>query len=288
MKVRRSRVGGHGGLHKSLRGDNIVTMSDKSSARHCDASVGLLGYASSQNAPRRNEPMLRADVTPASLHARQADTLPGKFGLVVTRLEEQRLDAEVAIQPWMLAPNGYLHAASVLLLADTACGYACMAHLPEGAKNFTTIELKSNFLGTAREGTMRTECRAEHLGRTTQVWSATVFGPERSQARAVPLHPDDPVVNRAAPPPRRGAASPPPRPAARAAVRPGSADAAGLARRRAGAARAARRLRARRLSLRRAGAAGARPAGALARPCDRRRRPGAAAAATTRRRCRRW
>jgi len=121
--------------------------------------------------------MLRADITPASFQARQAETLPGRFGLVVTRLEEQRLDAEVAIQPWMLAPNGYLHAASVLLLADTAAGYACMAHLPEGAKNFTTIELKSNFLGTVREGTMRTECRAEHLGRTTQIWSATVFGP---------------------------------------------------------------------------------------------------------------
>ena len=122
--------------------------------------------------------MLRAEITPASFQARQAETLPGKFGLVVTRLEEQRLDAEVAIQPWMLAPNGYLHAASVLLLADTAAGYACMAHLPEGAKNFTTIELKSNFLGSVREGKMRTECRAEHLGRTTQVWSATVFGPD--------------------------------------------------------------------------------------------------------------
>ena len=121
--------------------------------------------------------MLRAEITPASLAARQADCLPGKFGLVVTRIEEQRLDAEVLIQPWMLAPNGFLHAASVLLLADTACGYACMAHLLEGAKNFTTIELKSNFLGTAREGTMRAECRAEHLGRTTHVWSATVFGP---------------------------------------------------------------------------------------------------------------
>ena len=121
--------------------------------------------------------MPRAEITPASLHARQAGTLPGTFGLAVTRLEEGRLDAEVVIQPWMLAPNGYLHAASVLLLADTAAGYACMAHLPDGAKNFTTIELKSNFLGTAREGTMRTECRAEHLGRTTHVWSATVFGP---------------------------------------------------------------------------------------------------------------
>ena len=121
--------------------------------------------------------MLRPEITPASLHARQAGSLPGRFGLVVTRIEEGRLDAEVVIEPWMLAPNGFLHAASVLLLADTASGYACMAHLPDGAKNFTTIELKSNFLGTAREGTIRTECRAEHLGRATQVWSATVFGP---------------------------------------------------------------------------------------------------------------
>ena len=28
-----------------------------------------------------------------------------------------------------------------------------------------------------REGTLCTECRAEHLGRTMQVWAATVFGP---------------------------------------------------------------------------------------------------------------
>ncbi|MGZ5131522.1 MAG: PaaI family thioesterase [Caldimonas sp.] len=123
----------------------------------------------------------RAEITPEVLHARQADCLPGRFGLVVTRIDDRELDAEVAIAPWMLAPNGFLHAASVLLLADTAAGYACVAHLPEGAKNFTTLELKSNFLGTTREGTIRTECRAEHLGRTTQVWAATVFGPDDRQ-----------------------------------------------------------------------------------------------------------
>ena len=122
--------------------------------------------------------MLRPEITVETLHARQGDTLPGRYGLRVTRLEEGRLDAEVDLQPWMLAPNGFLHAASVLLLADTSCGYACVAHLPEGAKNFTTIELKSNFLATVRDGTIRTECRAEHLGRTTHVWSATVFGPD--------------------------------------------------------------------------------------------------------------
>jgi 1,4-dihydroxy-2-naphthoyl-CoA hydrolase len=121
--------------------------------------------------------MLRSEITAERLHQGQVDSLPGRFGLLVTNIEEGRLDAEVAVQPWMWAPNGYLHAASVLLLADSACGYACIAHLPQGAKNFTTVELKSNFLGTAREGTIRTEARAEHLGRTTQVWSAIVFGP---------------------------------------------------------------------------------------------------------------
>jgi uncharacterized protein (TIGR00369 family) len=120
--------------------------------------------------------MLRPEITAESLHERQAECLPGRFGLVVTRIAEGALDAEVALQPWMMAPNGYLHAASVLLLADTAAGYASIAHLPVGAKNFTTIELKTNFLGTVRDGKIRTECRAEHLGRTTQVWSAVVLG----------------------------------------------------------------------------------------------------------------
>ena len=47
--------------------------------------------------------MLRADVTAESLHRRQADCLPGRFGLVVTRIAEGRLDAEVTTLPWMLA-----------------------------------------------------------------------------------------------------------------------------------------------------------------------------------------
>lgn len=118
--------------------------------------------------------MLRADVTIATLHARQAGTLPDRYGVRVTAIAEGRLAMEFVIEPWMLAPNGFLHAASVILLADTCCGYATMAHLPAGAKGFTTIELKSNFLGTALSGVLRAEAAAEHLGRTTQVWSAPV------------------------------------------------------------------------------------------------------------------
>ena len=125
--------------------------------------------------------MLRSEATAERFHQRQAECLPGKFGVVVTRIAEGRLDAELTLQPWMMAPNGFLHAASVLLLADTAAGYASIAHLPEKAKNFTTVELKSNFLGTAREGKIRAECVAEHLGRTTHVWSAIVLGPDEKR-----------------------------------------------------------------------------------------------------------
>ena len=73
-----------------------------------------------------------------------------------------------------MAPNGFLHAASVIALADTSCGYGCVATLPQGASGFTTIELKSNFLGTAREGAIACRATPVHLGRTTQVWDAVV------------------------------------------------------------------------------------------------------------------
>jgi 1,4-dihydroxy-2-naphthoyl-CoA hydrolase len=122
--------------------------------------------------------MLRPNIDIEGFHTRQIGPLPDRFGVRVTELSEGRMAMQLEIQPWMMAPNGFLHAASVILLADTCAGYATIAHLPEGAKGFTTVELKSNFLGTAKQGVMRTEALAEHLGRTTQVWSASVFNAE--------------------------------------------------------------------------------------------------------------
>ena len=122
--------------------------------------------------------MLNPAWTIERLQARQEGRLPDHFGFAVTGVSDGRLEASMAVRPWMLAPNGYLHAASVIALADTAAGYACLAHLPDDARGFTTIELKSNFVGTAREGTLGCVAVAEHLGRGTQVWAATVSGPD--------------------------------------------------------------------------------------------------------------
>ena len=163
--------------------------------RRAARRAARLGYAAGSTSTE--EPYAATRGHCRGLHQRQADFLPGRFGLVVTRIAEGALDAEVALQPWMLAPNGFLHAASVLLLADTTAGYASIAHLPDRAKNFTTIELKSNFLGTVREGTIRDRvpCRAPwpHDPRLV-VRRLRRRGPAH---RALSLHPADLVVTAA-------------------------------------------------------------------------------------------
>lgn len=103
---------------------------------------------------------------------RQRGTLPDHMGIAANLDDPGVVRARFVVQKHHMAPNGYLHAASVIALVDTACGYGCMQALPPGASGFTTIELKSNFLGTARDGTVVCEARLAHGGRTTQVWDA--------------------------------------------------------------------------------------------------------------------
>jgi uncharacterized protein (TIGR00369 family) len=117
---------------------------------------------------------LRLDQTVDILNARSKGRLPGLVGYRVIALEEGKVTAELDVRPDLVAPNGYLHAATVIALADTACGYGCLAHLPAGAELFTTIELKANFLGTTTEGTIACVATPAHLGGTTQVWDAVV------------------------------------------------------------------------------------------------------------------
>ncbi|MYN46231.1 hotdog fold thioesterase [Pseudoduganella sp. FT93W] len=112
-------------------------------------------------------------------------TLPGHLGITITGVSEGVVVGQFQVAQQHLAPNGFLHAGSVVTLADTVCGYACVAHLPAGAENFTTIELKSNHLGTARDGVVVATAKVVHLGRTTQVWDATVVNQATGKTMAL-------------------------------------------------------------------------------------------------------
>jgi len=117
---------------------------------------------------------LRADVSIERLNEMGDEYLPGFLGLEMLALTEGSLKSRMPVKKLHFAPNDFLHAASIVALADTTCGYATIAHLPEGAQSFTTIELKSNHLGTVKEGSIACHATAQHLGRNTQVWDAVV------------------------------------------------------------------------------------------------------------------
>jgi len=117
---------------------------------------------------------LRPEITIEVLNQRGSEYLPGFLGVQMTELSQDSLCSRMPVRKLHFAPNDFLHAASIVALADTTCGYATVAHLPQGALSFTTIELKSNHLGTIKEGSIACVASAQHLGRNTQVWDAVV------------------------------------------------------------------------------------------------------------------
>ena len=112
--------------------------------------------------------------TLAERNAAGVEYLPGHLGLSFEKVEPQEVIARMTARKALGAWNGYLHAGAVVTLADTCCGYGTVRSLPPDAVGFTTVELKSNFFGSTREGTVVCIARPLHQGRTTRVWDATV------------------------------------------------------------------------------------------------------------------
>ncbi len=108
------------------------------------------------------------------MNARGQENLPGLIGIEFIGIGTGELRSRLTVRPELFAPNGYLHAATIVALADTTCGYGTFYNLPEGAHNFTTIELKSNFVRTVRVGGIVCVATMAHSGRTTQIWDAHV------------------------------------------------------------------------------------------------------------------
>ena len=108
----------------------------------------------------------------ADLNRASEGKLPGHIGLVVTAVEPGRLAGRLEVRPDLVAHTGYLLAGALLSCLDILCAYGVSTAWPEGASGFTTVEVKSNFLGTVREGAVSFEAELLHGGRLTQVWDA--------------------------------------------------------------------------------------------------------------------
>jgi len=94
--------------------------------------------------------------------------------MVIDRCDAEAVEGHFVVGEELIAGTGFLFAQVVVGLADYLCAMGVPFHMPRDC-SFTTVELKTNFLGSARVGE-RVECKAHpaHAGRTTQVWDARV------------------------------------------------------------------------------------------------------------------
>jgi len=127
----------------------------------------------------------RPEVTVETLNERLIGSFVENMNIDMVSIDEGKVVMKMGVLPFHLAANGYLHAGAVVSLADSSCGFATMGHLPEGATGFTTIELKSNHLGTLLEGELHSCATARHLGRNTHVWDADVYDPATEKTIAI-------------------------------------------------------------------------------------------------------
>lgn len=104
--------------------------------------------------------------------------LPELLGFEILALAENQVKARAQITNSHIAANGFLNATITTSLADTCCGYGTIASLPKNARGHATIELKCNFVGTARDGAIVCIAEPLHCGKTTHVWNARVFHEE--------------------------------------------------------------------------------------------------------------
>lgn len=147
--------------------------------------------------------ILYDDVTPETLNRDSKECLPGFLGIEMLEVRQGVMTSHMTVKSLHGAINGFLHAGSVVTLADTTCGNATIAHLPAGARSFTTVGLKSNHLGTVAEGDLPRQCESsgatrDHLShplyskpRRSEEGVAGLFAANANHASLSPSHTKD-------------------------------------------------------------------------------------------------
>lgn len=122
-------------------------------------------------------------VTVEEINAKIQGRLAGSLGIELTSVSATEATSRLSLRDDLMNTMGSLHAGVIVAIADTTCGSGCIASLPPGA-SFITTELKTNFVGSTREGAIRCVARLRHATKATQLWEATVSDEATDEALA--------------------------------------------------------------------------------------------------------
>jgi uncharacterized protein (TIGR00369 family) len=104
------------------------------------------------------------------------ETMPlGKLlGIEILEAGQSRVVARLTVRDEICTSGGILHGGAFMTLADTVGAVGASLNLRPG-DNTTTIESKTNFLGSAAVGAVITaEALPVHVGRRSSVWQTRI------------------------------------------------------------------------------------------------------------------
>ncbi len=97
------------------------------------------------------------------------------LGIEIVEASKEGIRGRLKVRPDMCTAGHILHGGAVMSFADTLGAFGAMHVLPEGANGTTTLESKTNFLGSAKEGeVVMGQCTPVHIGRRTSVWQTKI------------------------------------------------------------------------------------------------------------------
>jgi uncharacterized protein (TIGR00369 family) len=99
---------------------------------------------------------------------------PGNLGIELIEITDERVIGRLAVDKRHLHPGMYVHGGVWTAFADTIAAWGTMRQLGP-ARNFTTVEMKTNVFSAGREGdVLEGVGEALHIGRRTQVWEVRI------------------------------------------------------------------------------------------------------------------
>ena len=104
----------------------------------------------------------------------RAQPLARLLGVEIVEATKTRVVGRLLVRPDICTTWDTLHGGAIMAFADTLGATGAFLNLPPGAGT-TTMESKTNFIGSAKVGTVVTaETTPVHIGSRTSVWTTRI------------------------------------------------------------------------------------------------------------------
>jgi uncharacterized protein (TIGR00369 family) len=96
------------------------------------------------------------------------------IGVEIVEATKAKVVGKLAVRPEICTTFDTLHGGAIMAFADTLGATRAFLNLPPGAGT-TTMESKTNFIGSAKVGsTVTGESTPVHVGKSTSVWMTRI------------------------------------------------------------------------------------------------------------------